>query len=318
MLPFSAIHPHQAATHRAPGPQSSGCELIAFDAEKLNLFAARVRYCEPHWHPAPELVTVLSGAFCVVADQQEFRLSGGDMLYINAGVVHTLSARQPESSLMTVQFSPALFDALHPAPGIRYWRKAAGAAAGDPVARHLLALLASVIQVDAPFLRIAETYMLLDALVRAGEPLACEPATSREAGRIKQAITFINQHFDSPLTLQDVADHTGMSYAWFSRQFKRFSRRNFKDYLTLLRLNKARTLLRDTTIPITGIAMMSGFPQHKLLIAAFNKYHGMTPTLYRKQILSPPGVQGQEGDCVCLPLTQALYRQLARALGEVT
>lgn len=75
-------------TQPNPSPTQCGYELIAFDAEKLNVFAAQVRYCEPHWHPAPELITVLSGRFSVTAGNQEVTLEQGDMLYINAEEVH--------------------------------------------------------------------------------------------------------------------------------------------------------------------------------------------------------------------------------------
>ncbi len=77
-----------------------------------------------------------------------------------------------------------------------------------------------------------------------------------------------------------------MSYSWFSRLFKRVSRYNFKEYLTLVRLNKARNLLRDTRTPITEISHSCGFQEHKYLIAAFNKYCGLTPTEYRKRFVS--------------------------------
>ena len=52
MFPFSVTHP-RPVTQTGRQTANSGYELIAFDAEKLNVFAAEVRYCEPHWHPAP-------------------------------------------------------------------------------------------------------------------------------------------------------------------------------------------------------------------------------------------------------------------------
>lgn len=91
---------------------------------------------------------------------------------------------------------------------------------------------------------------------------------------IKKGIDFINQHFDQPLTLSEVASRSGMSYSWFSRLFKKVSRHNFKEYLTLVRLNKAKTLLRDTRTPITEISHSCGFQEHKYLIAAFKNTAG--------------------------------------------
>lgn len=74
MFPFSVTHP-RSATEAGRHTVNSGYELIAFDAEKLNAFAAEVRYCEPHWHPAPELITVLTGRFSIVVGQQSVELA---------------------------------------------------------------------------------------------------------------------------------------------------------------------------------------------------------------------------------------------------
>ena len=315
MFPFSVTHPHPAMQ---TGRQTvnSGYELIAFDAEKLNVFAAEVRYCEPHWHPAPELITVLAGRFSIAVGQQSVELTCGEMLYINAEEVHSLNAEESGSQLLTVQFSPGLFDELHPAPSLQ-WRTYAHLPADmdRPVRQRLTALLEQLIDNHAPFQRIAAIYLLLDALVAAGKPTQRAENSLREEAMIKEGIDYINQHFDQPLTLSDVASHTGMSYSWFSRLFKKVSRHNFKEYLTLVRLNKARTLLRDTRTPITEISHSCGFQEHKYLIAAFNKYCGLTPTEYRKRFISRQYVMESElalgEDCLCLPLNHALLERLA-------
>ncbi|MFP5596135.1 AraC family transcriptional regulator [Kluyvera sp. 142486] len=315
MFPFSVTHPHPA-THTGRQTANSGYELIAFDAEKLNVFAAEVRYCEPHWHPAPELITVLNGRFSLTVGQQNVMLQQGEMLYINAEEVHELNVEEEGSQLVTVQFSPGLFDELHPAPLLE-WRthQLAMSAADRVVFQRLTALLERIIDNHAPFQRIAAIYLLLDALVAAGQPIERGESTLREEAMIKAGIEYINQHFDQPLTLTDVAEHCGMSYSWFSRLFKKVSRHNFKEYLTLVRLNKARTLLRDTRTPITDISHSCGFQEHKLLIAAFNKYCGLTPTEYRKRFISRQNLTevalAQGEDCLCLPLNHLLLDRLA-------
>ena len=315
MFPFSVTHP-RPATGSGRQTINSGYELIAFDAEKLNVFAAEVRYCEPHWHPAPELIAILTGRFSITMGQQSVELVQGDMLYINAETVHSLCALEPRSSLVTVQFSPGLFDDLHPAPSLNWCSRGCRKTAADlQVQRRLLELLNQLIDNQAPFQRIAMTYLLLDALVIAGEATPQEESSQREDAMIKKGIDYINQHFDQPLTLSDVASHCGMSYSWFSRLFKKVSRHNFKEYLTLVRLNKARTLLRDTCTPITEISHSCGFQEHKYLIAAFNKYCDLTPTEYRKCFVSRQNSSESAlalgEDCLCLPLNHALLERLA-------
>ncbi|XXD09947.1 AraC family transcriptional regulator [Klebsiella sp. R445] len=315
MFPFSVTHPRpapEAGRHTV----NSGYELIAFDADKLNVFAAEVRYCEPHWHPAPELITVMSGRFSIVVGQQNVELVQGDMVYINAEAVHSLCAEEQGSSLVTVQFSPGLFDELHTAPVLHWCTQGRSKTVTDQqVYRRLSELLAQLIDNQTPFQRIAMTYLLLDALVQAGEPAPHVESSLREEAMIKKGIDFINQHFDQPLTLSEVANHSGMSYSWFSRLFKKVSRHNFKEYLTLVRLNKARMLLRDTRTPITDISHSCGFQEHKYLIAAFNKYCGLTPTEYRKRFVSKQNRMESAlalgEDCLCLPLNQVLLERLA-------
>ncbi|MDG1642864.1 helix-turn-helix domain-containing protein [Klebsiella huaxiensis] len=314
MFPFSVTH-SRAVMQTGRQTVNSGYELIAFDAEKLNVFAAEVRYCEPHWHPAPELITVLAGRFTVSVGQHSVELAQGDMLYINAEEVHSLSAEDTGSQLVTVQFSPGLFDELHPSPLLSWCTSGQVYSSTDnDVHRRLAALLERLIDNHPPFQRIAAIYLLLDAIVTAGKPTQQAESTLREEAMIKKGIDFINQHFDQPLTLSEVASHTGMSYSWFSRLFKKVSRHNFKEYLTLVRLNKARTLLRDTRTPITDISHSCGFQEHKYLIAAFNKYCGVTPTEYRKRFVSRQNILESElamgEDCLCLPLNYALLERL--------
>lgn len=318
MFPFSVTQ--RTVSKNSQPTARCGYELIAFDAEKLNVFAARVRYCEPHWHPAPELITVLAGRFAIAVGNQLWQLEPGDMLYINAEAVHSLSAEVPESELITVQFSPSLFDALHPAPRLAFCsREREFSTANAQVLRGVMQLIMQLVEHDAPFLRIAAIYTLLDALLKAGGNDAPQEGSLREEAMIKKGLDYINQHYDRPLSLSDVASHAGMSYSWFSRLFKKVSRHNFKEYLTLVRLNKAKNLLCDTRTPITQISYCCGFQEHKYLIAAFKKYCGLTPTEYRKRYFSPQNAADSRlsltEDCVCLPLNTALLARL-RALVE--
>jgi AraC-like DNA-binding protein/mannose-6-phosphate isomerase-like protein (cupin superfamily) len=315
MLPFSVTHSRSSIEGGQP-TANSGYELIAFDAERLNVFAAEVRYCEPHWHPAPELITVVKGHFTVAIGQQQIELQQGDMLYLNAEEVHSLCAEEAGSQLVTVQFSPGLFDELHPSPVLDWCTQGRPRTEADnSVHQQLLKLLEQLINNRTPFQRIAAIYLLLDALMAAGKSTQRAESSLRDEAMIKKGIDFINQHFDQPLTLSEVARQCGMSYSWFSRLFKKVSRYNFKEYLTLVRLNKARILLRDTRTPITEIGQSCGFQEHKYLIAAFNKYSGVTPTEYRKRFVSRQNVHDSElplgEDYLCLPLNRALLDRLA-------
>ncbi|SQC92458.1 DNA-binding transcriptional regulator MelR [Cedecea neteri] len=177
----------------------------------------------------------------------------------------------------------------HPAPDIDWCRPNGVTDSSDRIVhQRLKALIEHLIDDRAPFQRIAAIYLLLDALVTAGKPVGRVDSAQRDVAMIKKGIEFINQRFDQPLSLAEVAGYIGVSYSWFSRQFKKVSRHNFKEYLTLVRLNKARTLLKDTRFAHHHpLATPAVFQEHKYLIAAFNKYCGFNANGIPKTLRFP-------------------------------
>ncbi|QNK34686.1 AraC family transcriptional regulator [Serratia sp. JUb9] len=320
MFPFSVTQrPRLKSQQQAVAAihEGSGYELISFDAEKLNVFAAEVYYCEPHWHSAPELICILSGEFSVTLGHATSLAAAGSMLYINPDEIHSLEARAPNSQLLTIQFAPNLFDELHPAPQLDYALFHQQESGEDlQIRSSVLALLEHLVHAQPSFTRIALVYQLLSSLATAGEKRADrQQMTFRKKDQqlVKYGIEFINQHFDDELNLSTVADNAGVSYHHFSRTFKKISGYNFKEYLTMVRINKAKLLLKDTNIPITDISYTCGFSGHKQLIFAFNKYCRMTPTEFRKSYLtainSAAETQIMTNFC-CLPLDPQIVARL--------
>ena len=323
MFPFSVTrqpgHKSQQQT-AATLHAGSGYELISFDAEKLNVFAAEVYYCEPHWHSAPELICILSGAFSVTLGHTTSQIAAGSLVYINSDEIHSLEALVPDSQLLTIQFAPNLFDELHPAPQRDYTLNLSQplCLADKQLRDSLFALVKHLIEVDAQpsFTRIALTYQLLGALAIAGEPRGNRQQISlrkKDQQLVKYGIEFINQHFDDELTLATIAENAGVSYHHFSRIFKKISGYNFKEYLTMIRINKAKQLLKDTQIPITDISYTCGFSGHKQLIFSFNKYCRMTPTEFRKNYLTAINTATElqiMTDFRCLPLERSILDRL--------
>ncbi|WP_025122069.1 MULTISPECIES: AraC family transcriptional regulator [unclassified Serratia (in: enterobacteria)] len=316
MFPFSVTRQSKPQSHRQAAAaihDGSGYELISFDAEKLNVFAAEVYYCEPHWHSAPELICILSGEFSVTLGHATSLASAGSLLYINPDEIHSLEARAPNSQLLTIQFSPHLFDETHPAP---LMVNQDDRAAEQKIGHAVIALIDDLVVSQPSFTRIALVYHLLGTLAAAASNQVDQQQVNvrkKDQQLVKFGIEFINQHFDDELNLATIADLAGVSYHHFSRIFKKISGYNFKEYLTMIRINKAKLLLKDTNIPITDISYTCGFSGHKQLIFAFNKYCRMTPTEFRKSYLtamnSPAELQIMT-DFRCLPLDRQIVARL--------
>ncbi len=95
---------------------------------------------------------------------------------------------------------------------------------------------------------------------------------------------FISDNYHKLLTLQQVADEVGLSATYFSRLFYQSTGQKFIDYLTEIRINKARILLETTQYKILSISQMVGYENATYFSYLFKKILGMSPQEYRNKI----------------------------------
>ncbi|WP_245864744.1 helix-turn-helix transcriptional regulator [Paenibacillus donghaensis] len=126
-------------------------------------------------------------------------------------------------------------------------------------------------------------------------PFLKELAERSNAGikrTIELAMIYIHEHYtDSNISLDSCAGHTGTSPFLLSKSFKRVTGTNFIDYLTGLRLAKAKELLRDTGMRINDVASQVGY-QNSYFNRIFKKQEGITPTRYRELSQSGDTLEG--------------------------
>ncbi len=101
---------------------------------------------------------------------------------------------------------------------------------------------------------------------------------------IQKAIEFIEKNYGMDLSREDVADAVYLSSAYFSRFFKQKTGMNFYDYLTTVRMKKAKELL-GTKMKINDIAKQVGYQSRNRFFINFRQYTSYNPTEYRRQIL---------------------------------
>ncbi|MNO32582.1 HTH-type transcriptional regulator YesS [compost metagenome] len=109
----------------------------------------------------------------------------------------------------------------------------------------------------------------------------CERSDAGIKRNIALAMQYIQEHYMDNISLDSCADYTGMSPFLLSKSFKRVTGQNFIDYLTELRLNKAKELLRGTAMRINDVADQVGY-QHSYFNRIFKKQEGITPGRYRE------------------------------------
>lgn len=109
-------------------------------------------------------------------------------------------------------------------------------------------------------------------------------ATYERTRIIHQVKTFIDNHFADPdLLLNAVAARANLSPGHFSVLFSHEVGETFKDYLTRIRIERAKELLRTTNLKCAEIALRSGYNDPHYFSHVFRKNTGLPPQQFRQQ-----------------------------------
>jgi two-component system, response regulator YesN len=102
---------------------------------------------------------------------------------------------------------------------------------------------------------------------------------------IRNAKEYLEHHYMEPdLSLNDVAVQANLSASHFSAVFSQETNQTFKEYLTELRINKAKELLRMTTLRSADIAYQVGYNDPHYFSSVFKKNTGLSPIEFRSQV----------------------------------
>ena len=103
------------------------------------------------------------------------------------------------------------------------------------------------------------------------------------SGAVTRAVTFLRAHFSEELSLPQVARLVAVSPAHLSRLFKKEVGLGFSEYLSLLRLQHAEQLLRQSGgETVAEIARRCGFADSNYFSVKFKKLYGVSPKQFKK------------------------------------
>ncbi len=98
---------------------------------------------------------------------------------------------------------------------------------------------------------------------------------------IKSVKDYINENFSKDISLDDASRIVGISPYYFSKIFKEETGENFIEYLTAVRIEKAKELLSNSKLSMKEICQMCGYSDPNYFSRTFKKNVGVTPTEYK-------------------------------------
>lgn len=100
-------------------------------------------------------------------------------------------------------------------------------------------------------------------------------------GEMTAVAAYINEHYQQKLSLDILAEQAGYSKQTLIKKFHQQYRKTPVEYVTALRIDKAKTLLSNTAYPIGRIAELCGFGNTYYFSNTFKKQTSLSPLQYR-------------------------------------
>jgi AraC-like DNA-binding protein len=100
---------------------------------------------------------------------------------------------------------------------------------------------------------------------------------------VRRVKDFIRNNIGASLRIETVAKVAHLSASYFSRAFKSATGGTYSDFVTLARVDRAKSLLLTTNDPISEIALICGFADQSHLTRMFSRVVGSPPNTWRRQ-----------------------------------
>lgn len=104
--------------------------------------------------------------------------------------------------------------------------------------------------------------------------------------QVLSVIDYIEKHYSNEnLTVDELCRHVHLSKSYFSTVFKQNKEQTIMEYVTRVRIDKAKDLLQQTPLKSYEVAAKVGYSDPQYFSVLFKKHTGTTPTEYREKLL---------------------------------
>ena len=119
------------------------------------------------------------------------------------------------------------------------------------------------------------------------------PAVQRDRERLLVLLSYLHDHYQEKILLEQVAAQINICKSECCRFFKSHMNESLFDYLLHYRIQKSLPLLQNTNKSITDISLLTGFSSPCYFSKIFKSEMGCTPREYRKNALKTPSPEAE-------------------------
>lgn len=121
--------------------------------------------------------------------------------------------------------------------------------------------------------------------VKGTAPEKLQSAEKEKVALFKRVEQYIADNLKEELDLEETAAKFSLSSYYFSRSFKEAIGYNFTDYINMMRIKRAKELMKNDAMSIKEIGYSVGFSDPNYFSKVFKKYEGISPTEYKSKLV---------------------------------
>ncbi len=277
--------------------------LAVYNVDLHNLYMGFVRW---HWHEEIEIDVVTEGRMECLIGNESFILEKGDYIFINQNVMHSIHPIGNDPGCFhAIVFHPSILFSyvktylntkyLLPIIGntnLKFFIMNHSYARFDEVDTYLSELVNANSNLDFGYELISRSclcrfwLLLLQEFSTTEQPPAKETLSLSES-RAKEAIIYIQEHYNEAITLDEIAAAIHVSKSECCRCFKRSLHTTPFEYLMKYRIFMASMKIRQNpgnSVSFSEIAASVGFNNVSYFNKLFKLYLKCTPSQYRKNL----------------------------------
>lgn len=258
-----------------------------------------------HQHPSIEIMYVINGHCHIellpagASAPVLFQMKKGEFIMLDGKVPHRLLVKEEGGCrMLNVEFTfqcskrvlPTISELAAQSEELAYLLRHIGAyVVLRDVDEVYAALKGLVLELDQQLeqgslkqeLLFTQLMLLIAGLYRASAD--SPPRASAAQHYVRQVQSYIQQHYDGTLSVQQLAKYVNVHPNYLQRVFRAETGMTIIHYLNQFRLDKAKMLLRETDIAMSDICEFVGINSRQYFHELFKKHTGLTPIQYREQ-----------------------------------
>ena len=252
-----------------------------------------------HWHDEVEIIYVTQGTLHLTIDKTSYIANAGDIFIVNSQEIHEMSVLEPPTVYYTILFpvTSLIFQfsdnsnkqfLLPLAESRMQFQTFPASSATQEIYKNKLEEIISLYQDKKPAYQLGiKSHLLVFLYMLYSNNDIVESKKDLTYNKLhREILLYINENYSDSIALAEIAATFHMVPKYFSRYFKNTFHTTLSEYILQLRLEKAISLLSDSTISVTEAAFQSGFSSCSYFNKCFKNTFGTTPKKYLQNIKS--------------------------------